>query len=91
MKAMMRTPPVSVIFADDDDFTAMFLEDFLPSVPVRSLAPAIQPSASHPIPSTSLAGMGGWGGDAPRERTQSNGPCVPTSQKSEVIDLLDDE
>jgi len=75
----MQKPPVSVIFADDDDFTSLFLEDFLPSMPVRSTTSLIQP--------TSL----GWGGDAPRERTQSFGPLAPTNQNSEVIDLLDDE
>ena len=78
----MQKPPVSVIFADDDDFTSLFLEDFLPSMPVRSTTSLIQPTYS--------AGMG-WGGDAPRERTQSFGPLAPTNQNSEVIDLLDDE
>jgi hypothetical protein len=82
MKAMMRKPPVSVIFADDDDFTSLFLEDFVPSMPVRSSPSSIQP--------TSSAGMG-WGGDAPHERTQSVGPLAQTNQISEVIDLLDDE
>ena len=91
MKFMMRTPPVSVTFADDDDFTSLFVEDFLPMTPVRSLPSTIQPYAFHPTASTSSAGMGWGGDDAPREQTQSVGPLAPTNQNSEVIDLLDDE
>jgi len=85
MKFMMRTPPVSVISADDDDFTSLFLEDFLPMTAVRSLPSTIQPA------STSSAGMGWGGNDALREQTQSVGPLAPTNQNPEVIDLLDDE
>ena len=90
MKTMMQTPPVSVIFADDDDFTSMFLEDFLPIIQVRSLPTTLQPIASHRTTSTSSAGIR-WGSVAPREQTQSYGPPAPTNQNSEVIDLLDDE
>lgn len=36
MKAIMTQPPVKVTFAEDDEFTSMFLEDFVPNLPTRN-------------------------------------------------------
>lgn len=33
MKAMMRNPPVRIVFAEDDEFISMFIEDFVPVCP----------------------------------------------------------
>lgn len=36
MKAMMNNPPVRVVFAEDEDFTNLFLEVFVPNLLTRS-------------------------------------------------------
>jgi hypothetical protein len=33
MRTLMQSPPVSVIYAEDNDFTSFFNEIFLPSLP----------------------------------------------------------
>ena len=44
MKTLMRNPPVTVIFAEDDEFITMFVEDYLPLMPNRV------PVAAAPMP-----------------------------------------
>ena len=80
MKAMMRSPPVALIFADDDDFISLFVDDVMPNMPVHSTpihSSTLLPSASCPAPLTSSTTGIGWGSTA--------------HQNSEVIDLLDDD
>lgn len=33
MNSEIQSPPVSVTFAEDDEFTSVFVEDFIPSMP----------------------------------------------------------
>lgn len=81
MKAMMRSPPVTVIFAEDDDFTSMFVEDFLPNLPVRRMP---VPTASY----QSTAAVRAPSSAIPRPTATAAGP---PRQNSEVIELLDDD
>ena len=37
MKAMMICPPVSIVFAEDDEFISYFVEDFVPMLPKKDL------------------------------------------------------
>lgn len=37
MKAMMSSPPVSIVFAEDDEFISYFVEDFVPMLPKKDL------------------------------------------------------
>lgn len=74
MKFFMRTPPVTVVFAEDDDFTSMFIEDFIPNLPVRRIT---TPMAATATPSVAPSNF------QPLRR--------PPRQKSEVIELLDDD
>ena len=55
MKHMMRTPPVTVMFAEDDDFTSMFVEDFLPNLPVRRVPTTMAVSVSSSLSSSVVA------------------------------------
>mmetsp|Transcript_17539 Transcript_17539/g.22770 ORF Transcript_17539/g.22770 Transcript_17539/m.22770 type:complete len:133 (-) Transcript_17539:67-465(-) len=74
MKHMMRTPPVTVMFAEDDDFTSMFLEDFLPNLPLRRIPTSLTTVGNYPSSSSSSIRYN------PRPRQQ---------QKEEVIELSD--
>ena len=91
MKAMMKSPPVSVIFAEDDDFTSMFVEDFIPNLPVRR-APSnnmMVPSQHQPMPVAARAHP-----SSSLTSTTAGGSAAAVAQphqKSEVIDLLDDD
>ena len=80
MKHFMQTPPVSVIFAEDDDFTTMFVEDFLPHLPVRKMPTTIPSTASHSSSSAAAA----------TSRTAARRSPNPT-QKNEVVELLDSD
>jgi len=51
MKALMRDPPVRVVFAEDDEFTNMFIQDFLPNLPTRTTKPGNSTMATK-APST---------------------------------------
>ena len=87
MRVLIRTPPVSVIFADDDEFLAMFLEDIMPILLTRST-----PSSSQQPPSaTSGPGAKTTSTGTPRDSTHITRPSIPTKHKLEVIDLLDDD
>ncbi|KAL3816466.1 hypothetical protein ACHAXA_009891 [Cyclostephanos tholiformis] len=91
MRAMMRTPPVSVIFADDNEFAAMFLEDFMPILLLRSTT---TPSSAiqQPAPASSCPGaLTTTSTETPYELTHINRPPIHATHKSEVIDLLDDD
>jgi len=52
MKAMMKNPPVRVVFAEDDEFISMFIEDWIPNHPnlrfgnstMATKAPSTDPS-----------------------------------------------
>eukprot|EP00579_Thalassiosira_antarctica_P012345 CAMPEP_0201910104 /NCGR_PEP_ID=MMETSP0903-20130614/1601_1 /ASSEMBLY_ACC=CAM_ASM_000552 /TAXON_ID=420261 /ORGANISM="Thalassiosira antarctica, Strain CCMP982" /LENGTH=1445 /DNA_ID=CAMNT_0048444699 /DNA_START=84 /DNA_END=4421 /DNA_ORIENTATION=- len=84
MKHMMRTPPVTVMFAEDDDFTSMFVEDFLPNLPVRRVPTTMAASASSSLSSSVVAPAS--------SSVSSSRPAVPPGQQnSEVIELLDDD
>ena len=50
MKELMKNPPVTVIFADDDDFISYFVEDFTPMILVHK-APAVN---NGPIMTTAM-------------------------------------
>lgn len=76
-----RSPPVTVIFAEDDDFTSMFVEDFLPNLPVRRMP---VPTASY----QSTAAVRAPSSAIPRPTATAAGP---PRQNSEVIELLDDD
>ena len=87
MRVMIQTPPVSVIFADDDEFSAMFLEDFMPILITHST-----PSTSQQPPSaTSSPGALTTSKGTTRDFTHITMPSIPTNHKLEVIDLLDDD
>jgi len=79
MKHMMRNPPVTVTFAEDDDFTSMFVEDFIPNLPVRRVqmtgGAVLSPSPSSTV-MTALA------------PSSSAGNSVNSTK---VIELLDDD
>lgn len=84
MKSMMNNPPVRVVFAEDEDFTNLFLEDFVPNLPVNKRFPSNANGQNVP----------------PRRISNSTThaskvlPAAPTrrqSSSSEVIELLDDD
>lgn len=78
MKAMMSKPPVTVTFAEDDDFTGMFLEDFIPNLPTRTQL--------HRPNITNNAGS------ASSSATTTTVAPPPAQRKSSgVIELLDDD
>jgi hypothetical protein len=87
MKTLMKTPPVSVIFADDDDFISYFVEDFTPMISVHK-SPAVN---NGPILTTAMrqAVGGGVGNNGPSIPVYS-GHQAPTNQNTDIIDLLDD-
>jgi len=83
MKTMMRNPPVTVMFAEDDDFTSMFIEDFIPNLPVRRVQQPTMTASS----SSTLAGV------TSSSNIARPAPVPPTRKRknSEVIELLDDD
>ncbi|KAL7535077.1 hypothetical protein ACHAXR_007092, partial [Thalassiosira sp. AJA248-18] len=81
MKHFMRTPPVTVVFAEDDDFTSMFVQDFLPNLPVRTV-----PTTMTGIPTYSSSSAA-----ASSSSTTIRPAIPPPLQNSEVIELLDDD
>lgn len=77
MKAMMSKPPVTVTFAEDDDFTGMFLEDFIPNLPTRTQLH--RPNITN-------------NGGASSYATATTVAPPPAQRKSSgVIELLDDD
>ena len=77
MKAMMSKPPVTVMFAEDDDFTGMFLEDFVPNLPTRTQLH--RPNMTN-------------NGGASSSATATTVAPPPAQRKSSgVIELLDDD
>lgn len=82
MKELMKKPPVSVIFANDDDFISYFVEDFTPMISVHK-APAVN---NGPILTTAVRGGVGNGPSIP----VYSGHQAPMNQNTDVIDLLDD-
>ena len=85
MKVMMQTTPVSMIFADDDDFTSMFVEDFIPILPACP-PPTMNGPGIHPSGLNSLGR-----GINTRSVQYNSGQSAATNQNVEVIDLLDDD
>ena len=86
MKELMKNPPVSVIFADDDDFISYFVEDFTPMILVHK-APAVN---NGPILTTAMRqAVGGGLGNGPSIPVYS-GHQAPMNQNTDVIDLLDE-
>jgi hypothetical protein len=84
MKAMMNNPPVRVVFAEDEDFTNLFLEDFVPNLPVNKKFPSNtngQNVLPHRISNSTQHASKVLPAAPPRR--QSSG--------SEVIELLDDD
>ena len=80
-----------VIFADDNEFAAMFLEDFMPILLLRSTT---TPSSAiqQPAPASSCPGaLTTTSTETPYELTHINRPPIHATHKSEVIDLLDDD
>ncbi|KAL9184883.1 hypothetical protein ACHAXT_002660 [Thalassiosira profunda] len=43
MKRFMQTPPVTVVFAEDDDFVPLFQEDFMPLLQARRAPATVAP------------------------------------------------
>lgn len=82
MKEMMRTPPVTVMFAEDDDFISMFTEDFMPNLPVRKTPQAPGQSTVSSSSQTSLVANSSAG-------SRFSGRAPLPSQGSEVIELSD--
>ena len=76
MKAMMSKPPVTVMFAEDDDFTGMFLEDFVPNLPTRTQLH--RPNIAN-------------GGASSSATATSVAPPPAQRESSGVIELLDDD
>jgi len=52
MKAMTKNPPVRVVFAEDDEFTNMFIEDWIPNLPTKSKSSSNSTVATNSAPST---------------------------------------
>ena len=46
MKRFMQTPPVTVVFAEGDDFVPLFQEDFMPLLQARRAPATVPPPAS---------------------------------------------
>ena len=72
----MSKPPVTVMFAEDDDFTGMFLEDFVPNLPTRTQLH--RPNMSN-------------GGASSSATATSVAPPSAQRKSSGVIELLDDD
>jgi len=79
MKHMMRNPPVTVTFAEDDDFTSMFVEDFIPNLPVRrgQMTGGAAPSPSPLSTVTTALALPSSAGNS--------------GSSTKVIELLDDD
>lgn len=79
MKNVMMRPPVTVTFAEDDEFTSMFIEDIVPNMPTKTKPDTQLSSATR-------------NADTPTSSTV-NAPlpnAVP-QPRSGVIELLDDD
>lgn len=85
MKVMMRSPPVTIMFAEDDAFISMFVEDFVPNIPVhrapRTTAASTSTSSATAITTVTSATNGNYRHISPSRQQQD----------SKVIELLDDD
>ena len=85
MKAMMNNPPVRVVFAEDEDFTNLFLEDFVPNLPANKKFPSNTNGGNVPPRRIS---------NSTTQHASKVLPAAPPrrqSSGSEVIELLDDD
>ena len=78
----MNNPPVRVVFAEDEDFTNLFLEDFVPNLPVNKKFPSNTNGQNVPrrISNSTHA-----------SKVLPAAPPRRQSSSSEVIELLDDD